>query len=121
MTETFVAEVPEFADDTRFAVSVGSATVVVLRHRDRFYAFENKCAHSGGPVGEGTILGRVEAVLGPNQACLGERFSETETHLICPWHGWEYDIDTGEYAGDRSLRLHSFDVVEREGRVYVRG
>jgi nitrite reductase/ring-hydroxylating ferredoxin subunit len=119
VTETFVAELPDFADDTRYAVSVGTATVVVLRHGERFYAFENKCAHSGGPVGEGTILGRVEAVLGPDQTCLGERFSDTELHLICPWHGWEYDLETGEYAGDRSVSLRRYDVVERDGNVYV--
>jgi nitrite reductase (NADH) small subunit len=119
MTETFVADVPDFADDTRYAVSLGLATVIVLRHGDRYYAFENTCAHSGGPVAEGIILPRVEAVLGPGQVCLGERFSDTEMHLVCPWHGWEYDLETGEYAGDRSAKLRKYHVVEREGKVYV--
>lgn len=120
MTDVFVARAEEFDGDARLAVEHGPMQILVFRHAGRFYAFENRCAHSGGPVAEGTVLGRVEAVLGPDMTCLGERFSTDELHLVCPWHGWEYDLETGEYAGDRSVRINRFDVVERDGAVYVR-
>jgi nitrite reductase/ring-hydroxylating ferredoxin subunit len=73
----------------------------------------------GGPVGEGIILGKVEAVLDEQKRLVEERFSETELHLICPWHGWEYDVTTGVCAGDKRLRLKKYPVVERDGNVYV--
>ena len=36
-------------------------------------------------------------------------------HFVCPWHGYEYDIKTGECAADRSLKLKSFEVVQARG------
>jgi nitrite reductase/ring-hydroxylating ferredoxin subunit len=73
----------------------------------------------GGPVGEGMIIGKTEAVLDADRRVLEERFSETEIHLVCPWHGWEYDIRTGEFAGDRSLCLKRFETAVRGDQVYV--
>ncbi len=119
MPEIYVGAVDDFADDTRIAVSTGGREVVVFRYQDTFHAVENRCAHSGGPVGEGVLLGRVEAVMGPDGSCLGERFSTEQIHLVCPWHGWEYDLATGEFAGDRRVKLRRFDVVERDGSVFL--
>ncbi len=98
---------------------VGEREVGVLHHDGRFYAYENRCVHQGGPVCEGRILGRVETVLADDKTVLGERFSETETHLICPWHGYEYDLSTGVCAADRRLRLRRYEVVERGEDIYV--
>jgi nitrite reductase/ring-hydroxylating ferredoxin subunit len=38
---------------------------------------------------------------------------------VCPWHGWEYKLRTGECAPDPSLKLKRYDVVKREGGIYV--
>ena len=51
---------------------------------------------------------------------MGERFSETEPHIVCPWHGWEYDLRTGRCAADPRFALRRYEVVCREGEVYVR-
>ena len=64
----------------------------------------------GGPVGEGILMGKVEVVLGPNKETIRERFSTTEIHLVCPWHGWEYDVTTGEHTFDRSIGLRRYEV-----------
>ena len=101
-------------------MTVGDREIGVLQHAGRFYAYENRCVHQGGPVCEGRILGRVEVVLAEDKTVLGERFSDTETHLICPWHGYEYDLETGECAADRRRRLRRFEVVERGEEIYLR-
>ena len=103
----------------RLVVRVGDLEIGVFRHHGRLYAYENHCLHQGGPVCEGMLLGKVEAILGEDQSYLGERFSEQEIHIVCPWHGWEYDLATGECAADRKLRLRRIDVVERGDEVYV--
>jgi nitrite reductase (NADH) small subunit len=121
MTEVFVGTSADFDDDVRRGVLVEGREVFVFKRNGRFHAFENRCAHSGGPVGEGTIIGRVVAVLGNEMEYLREEFSETEMHIVCPWHGWEYDIETGVCAADRAIALRRYDVVEREDGVYVRG
>ena len=117
--EVLVGVRGDFADDTRRFVEAGGVEIGVLLHDDRFYAYENRCVHQGGPVCEGRILGRVEAVLDDEQRILGERFSTTETHLVCPWHGYEYDLETGECAVDRRLKLRRFEVAEKGDEIYV--
>jgi nitrite reductase/ring-hydroxylating ferredoxin subunit len=118
-TAVLVGTRDDFADDGRRIMRVGATEIGVLQHDGRFYAYENRCVHQGGPVCEGRILGRVEAVLADDKTMLGERFSEREAHLICPWHGYEYDLATGECAVDRRLRLRRFDVVEKGDEIYV--
>ena len=119
MAEVFAGRVSDFDHERRATVKVDGREVVVLRSNGRFYALSNDCLHMGGPVGEGMLKGKVEAVLTEDKRVLGERFSEEEMHIICPWHGWEYDIATGEFAGDRKRRLRCYDVTTRGDEVYV--
>jgi nitrite reductase/ring-hydroxylating ferredoxin subunit len=117
--EQLVGTRADFEDGGRRIVSAGSTEIGVLHHEGRFYAYENRCLHQGGPVCEGRILGKVEAVLDENMAVLGERFSSDEVHLICPWHGYEYNLTTGQSAVDPRLALRRFEVVERGDEIYV--
>lgn len=118
-TEVPVGRVEEFDEFDRKIVLTDGTKVGVFRVDERFYAYENRCMHQGGPVCEGRILGKVETVLEDDRNVLREKFSDTEKHLVCPWHGYEYDIKTGQHAGDRRLSLNRFDVVERDGMVYL--
>ena len=93
--------------------------VGVFRVKGRLVAYENRCRHQGGPVCTGELLGKYEQVLGPDQTVLAERFSTERLHIVCPWHGWEYDLETGRCAVDPAIRLRSLDVVERDGDVFV--
>ena len=120
LTELRVGTRADFDDGARRIVHLEGLEIGILRHDGVFHAFENRCAHQGGPVCEGSILGKVEAVLGEDRRVVGERFSEEELHLICPWHGWEYDLRTGECAADRSVGLRRFEVIERGEEIYVR-
>ena len=120
MAEWFAGQLSDFDDGGRNIIKVDGRDVVVFRNGDRLYALSNQCLHMGGPTGEGVIVGKVEAVLTEDKRCVGERFSEDEIHLVCPWHGWEYDIETGEFAGDRKRRLRTFEVTTRGDEVYVR-
>ena len=73
-----------------------------------FYAYQNLCVHQGGPACEGIIMHKVEDVLGPDRTWHGQKFSGDEVHFVCPWHGYEYDLKTGECAADRRLRLKAY-------------
>jgi len=100
-------------------VSAAGLEIGIFRVGGRLVAYENRCRHQGGPVCSGRVLGRLEAVLGPGGTIVEERFSDSELHLVCPWHGWEYDLATGECSVDRALKLRSFAVTERDGHVYL--
>jgi nitrite reductase (NADH) small subunit len=119
MTAQQVCASGEVPEGEGVLATVAGIEVGVFRVKGRLVAYENRCRHQGGPVCTGAVLGRLEAVLGPGGTIVEERFSEDELHLVCPWHGWEYDLATGECAVDRRIRLRAFAVEERDGRVYI--
>src|SRR5215213_4604173 len=85
----------------------------------RLYAWENRCAHAGGPVCQGKLMNRVVERLDAGKRSLGDDFSD-QLHIVCPWHGYEYDVRTGEHPADSRLRLRRVDVEEQEGEILVR-
>lgn len=115
----FAGKASEYGEGSRKVIRDGETEIGVFRVGGRFYAYENSCLHQGGPVCEGVVLGKVETVLGEDRGVLGERFSEEEIHIVCPWHGWEYEVATGECAADRRLRLRKYEVVQRGEEIYV--
>lgn len=119
MTELFVAKVSQFPDGERRIVAHKGREIGVFHWQGKFYAYENLCVHQGGPACEGIIMHKVEDVLGPDRGWVGQKFSSDEIHFVCPWHGYEYDLKTGECAADRSLRLKSFEVLKRGEDIYV--
>jgi len=40
-------------------------------------------------------------------------------HIVCPWHGYEFHLSDGVHVADKRLRLQKFEVIERNGEVYV--
>jgi nitrite reductase/ring-hydroxylating ferredoxin subunit len=100
-------------------VIAGEVEVGVFKVDGRIVAWENRCAHQGGPVCTGEVLGRYEEVVGTDGASMLERFAEDEPHLVCPWHGWEYDLATGRCHADRRFGLKAYAVEVRDGRVYL--
>lgn len=64
-----------------------------------FRAVSNVCAHQGGPLGEGKIV----------DGC-----------VTCPWHGFQFDPDTGRAPAPYTDRVATYEVRVRDGRVLVR-
>jgi len=117
--EYFAGRLEDIPTDTCVLVQTRDGLVGVLRVGERLHAFENRCLHQGGPVCMGRVLGRLEEILAEDRSVIEERFSDDELHLICPWHGWEYDVETGRCAADHRLRLRKYHVVVRGDAVYV--
>ncbi len=119
MPEILVGTTSQFADGDRRIVAHDGVEIGVFCWQGRFYAYRNLCLHQGGPACEGLIMHKVEDVLAPDRTFQGQRFSPDEVHFVCPWHGYEYDLRTGECAADRRLRLRSYPVVLRGEEIYV--
>jgi nitrite reductase/ring-hydroxylating ferredoxin subunit len=119
MAEQFVGKVSEFQDGDRRIIFVGDNEIGVFRHEGQFYAYSNFCLHQGGPACEGLTIAKVEERIMPDKTSRGMYFSDTEMHFVCPWHGYEYDMKTGECVSDRKLKLRKYKVVEKEDGVYV--
>ena len=119
MSEIRVGPKTAFPDGERRIVFHGDVQIGVFRWEGTFYAYENLCVHQGGPACEGLIMHKVEDVLAADRTFVRQTFSETEVHFTCPWHGYEYDIRTGECVADRRLKLRKYPVVERAGEIFV--
>ena len=119
MTEVFVSKIADFADGERRIVSHGKIEVGIFRWDGKFYAYSNNCIHQGGPACEGLLMHQVEDAIRPDGTADGQRFSKDRVNFVCPWHGYEYDLRTGEFVGDRRRRLKSFPVLTKTDGIYV--
>ncbi len=75
MTEVRVGFLEETAPGQLRLIEVNGARVVLARVGHAVYACGDTCAHRGGPLSEGKLSG---------------------IRLACPWHGWIYDVRTGQ-------------------------
>lgn len=115
----YVGRRQDFDEGLRHLVEIDGREVGVLRAGDELHAFENRCVHQGGPVCEGSVLGKVECLLDEERRATGERFSETELHLICPWHGFEYRLPSGECVALPGVHLRRYEIDYDGDDVYV--
>jgi nitrite reductase (NADH) small subunit len=86
---------------------------VVLDADGRPRAIRNRCPHHGGPLCLGRVVERVEGEPG--------LYELTGTRVLrCPWHGWEFDLQTGVCMDEPSLRAAVYQARIDAGRVLVR-
>ena len=102
----------------RVVVDVDGVEIGIFRLDGHLYAWENRCAHLGGPVCQGVLMNRVVERLDGERRSLGDDFGE-ELHIVCPWHGYEYDVRTGRHPADPRARLRAIEVEERGGEILV--
>lgn len=115
MTAHEACSTDELAPGERVLVDVGGREIGVFNIQGEFVAVGNYCVHAGGPVCEGTLSGTVTA--SPDE---WEYDWEREGEILaCPWHGWEFDLLSGEHLSDPSYRLLTYDVTVSDGTVYV--
>jgi nitrite reductase/ring-hydroxylating ferredoxin subunit len=119
MAEQFVAKTSEMNDGDRRIVFMGEHEIGVFREKGEYYAYSNFCLHQGGPACEGLTIAKVEERIMPDKTSRGLYFSETELHFVCPWHGMEYDMKTGECVSDRRMKLRSYKIIHKGDDIYV--
>jgi nitrite reductase/ring-hydroxylating ferredoxin subunit len=118
MPERYVAKASEMHEGDRRIVVAGDDEICVFSMGDAYYAYSNYCVHAGGPACEGLLINKVVDIIASDRTYQGQTFSDV-VHFVCPWHGYEYDLATGECIGDRKLKLKKFEVVRRGDEIYV--
>jgi nitrite reductase/ring-hydroxylating ferredoxin subunit len=106
MTKYIVATVEEIPPGGRKIVEVAGRSIGVFHVDGEFFALRNRCPHQGGPLCAGTLGGLISA---PSP---GEyHYSRAGEILRCPWHGWEFDIRTGQSWFDPTrVRVRRYQV-----------
>ena len=119
MPEVLVCKDGEIKDGDVRLIRVGREEIGVIRHRDNYYAYRNLCPHQGGPACEGLRMPQVVDRIGDGGILLGQTFDEDDMHIVCPWHGYEFDVLTGEHPVNAAMRLTAVPVRVADGEVFV--
>ena len=115
MTKHVVGTVAEIPTGGRKIVEVAGRTVGVFNVGGEFFALRNRCPHQGAALCEGKLSSHVNST-GPGHY----EMSRTGEILRCPWHGWEFDVRTGQSWFDpKSVRVKSYEVVVIPGKNLV--
>ena len=96
-----------------------SITIAVYRHGSKYFAYLDRCPHQGGPACEGITIGDSIAEI-KSDGTLQNHLSSESYNIACPWHGLEFDLETGICRANRRDRLRSYDVVVEDGEVKVK-
>jgi nitrite reductase/ring-hydroxylating ferredoxin subunit len=76
VSEVRAAALADLPPERPVAVELNGTRVALVRVGEAVHALGDVCSHQGGPLGEGVLKGG--------------------TRLACPWHGWMYDVRTGQ-------------------------
>lgn len=94
----YVADQAEIPTGQRKIVKIMGLSVGIFHHNSGWYAVRNQCLHAGGPVAEGPLRGET---------------------LVCPWHGYQYDLSSGQLLSDPSARLEMYPVELQDNKVFI--
>ncbi|MEI8210677.1 MAG: Rieske (2Fe-2S) protein [Planctomycetota bacterium] len=72
--------------------------IAVFRHEGVLYAIDGLCMHQGGPLARGKLANGT---------------------IQCPWHGWMYELRTGNNAVTCQPMLRTYAVQENDGQIEI--
>jgi nitrite reductase/ring-hydroxylating ferredoxin subunit len=96
--EIVVGRVEEIPEGGRKIIETDGISIGVFHHKGGWYALHNRCLHQGGPVATGRLEG---------------------DNLICPWHGYTYNVTNGQLLIDPGARLDMYKVELRDDQVVL--
>lgn len=80
-------------------VIIGGEAIAIAKTDGKIIAFENDCPHAGGPLSEGECH---------------------KGQIVCPYHGWVFDTETGNCFTNPSYGVKIFDVLIQDEAICVR-
>lgn len=109
----------EFEEGERQIIEVGGTSIGVIKNNGEYYAIQNQCAHSGGPLCKGQIRPQLIGEFVGSGERIEKSLSEDSPRISCPWHGWSYDLKSGEHLGQSDISIPTYEVKVVDGVVFV--
>jgi 3-phenylpropionate/trans-cinnamate dioxygenase ferredoxin subunit len=106
-----VAEVGEIPPGGRKIVDLDGISVGVFHVNGEYAALLNWCPHQAARLCEGQLWSALEGSIP------GDYHTSREGEVIaCIWHGWEFDLRTGQsWCEPERLRVRAYDVSVQPG------
>ena len=116
-TRHVVASVDEVPPGAPKRVNIAGREIALFNIAGEFFALGDKCPHENGSLCNGKIVGLAEADE-PGKY----RLSRDGEFVKCPWHGWEFDIRTGQsWCDPARTRVRAYDAAVEPGAQIVKG
>jgi nitrite reductase/ring-hydroxylating ferredoxin subunit len=110
-----VGTVDDIPPGSRKVILVNGREIGVFNVNGEFFAVLNRCPHQGGPLCSGRQTGFLVAPTPGDY-----QFSRPGEVIRCPWHGWEFDLRTGQsWCEPSKVRVRSYDVSVESGETLV--
>lgn len=94
---TVVCSTDDVTEGSPVVTEVDGVEIAVILAGDEYHALQNVCPHQGGPVGEGKVDGG---------------------SIYCPWHGWQFDIGSGDHVHHKGS-VETYPVTVEDGEIVV--
>ena len=98
----------------RMILNLDGKSIGLFNVGGRFYALHNRCPHTGGPLCLGPITGTALPSTGQKF-----EYGREGSILRCAWHGWEFEIETGQSLVDPKIRARTYTVTVEDGHLVV--
>ncbi|MEN4920941.1 Rieske (2Fe-2S) protein [Achromobacter spanius] len=110
------ASLNDIPENDGLTVDVGGRPIGVFRVGEKVYAVKNMCPHKRAPLAMGTV----EGTMLPTSCAGNYQYGMEGQVLKCPWHGWEFDLATGNCLfGVSDSRVKTYPAYVRDGYVYI--
>ena len=110
-----VCPVEELPPGSRKIIEIGGRSIGVFNVDGEYHAVRNICPHHGAPLCLGELTGTM-LPSEPHQYVWGME----KRILQCPWHGFEFDIETGRTIYDpNDLRVKVYPVTLEDGNIVL--
>lgn len=117
MARYVVARADEVPPDGNKLVTVKGREIVIFNVHGEFHALLNRCPHEGADLCKGARVGLVESETPGHYT-----YSRAGEMIRCPWHGWEFDIKTGQsWCEPASVWVRRYAIAVEDGDELVRG
>lgn len=117
MPRHVVMRAAELPNGESCVVTVRGREIAVFNLGGEFFALVNRCPHEGAPLGLGLRVGLSES---EKPGCYSH--SRPGELLRCPWHGWEFDIRTGQsWCEPSRLKARAYAATRETGEALVKG
>ena len=116
-TRHVVCAVDELPTGARKIVEIDGRSIGVFNVHGEYYAIRNVCPHQRAPL----CLGKITGTTLPSRP--GEfRWAKDGQIIRCPWHGWEFDIKTGQSVfNPHKMRVKRYDVGVEDKPAHANG
>ncbi len=117
MSKHIVAAVSDVPPGSRRLATVNGRPIALFNLGGEFFGLLDRCPHQGGSLCEGTLTGLVTADR-PGEY----KISRKGEIIRCPWHGWEFDVRTGQsWCEPDRIRTRHYPLEIAPGAQLVKG